>query len=509
MKEQLELLPGYLASHIRLVVVALAVCTAASVPLGVAATRSPRLERVVVGLASVVQTVPALALLAIMVPVLGAAGLPAIGVLPALIGLTLYCSLPILLSTVTGIREVAPPIVEAARGVGMTDRQVLRLVELPLAAPYIIAGLRTAAVWCVGMATLSTPIGAPSLGNFIFGGLQTRNHAATLTGCVAAAVLALVLDGLVRSLEVGLRKRKKPAIVAGVVGLSAFAAFTVVSFAQNAFDRGADARIHIGAKSFTEQYVLGQVLSQTIHEETGKESEVVESLGSSVVFDALATGRLDLYVDYTGTVWTTVLTRQEIVTDREKLLADVERELRDQHGVETLAALGFENTYCLAVREEDAERLGLHKLSDLASHARTLVIGADYEFFSRREWVDLQRVYGYTFAEKRSMDPALMYQAAREKQVDVVSAFSTDGRIAAYGLRVLEDDRHVIPPYDAIILARKGFSAEHPDIAEALKALAGTIDAATMREMNRAVDEQGRTPAEVARSFVQQHSRKK
>lgn len=504
MKEQLDLLPGYLAAHIRLVVVALLVSTLVSVPVGVWATRSRRFERIVLGAAGVVQTIPGLALLAVMVPVLGAIGLPAIGTLPALVALCLYCTLPILISTVTGIREVSPALIEAARGVGMTERQVLRLVELPLSAPFIVAGVRTATVWCVGMATLSTPVGAPSLGNFIFGGLQTRNHAATLTGCVAAAVLALTLDALVRGVETGLRKRSRGPLVVGSVGLAGFFLFAAVTFVGGAVSDASEPRIRIGTKSFTEQYVLGQVMSQTIESKTNEDVEIVESLGSSVVFDALAAGELDVYVDYSGTVWTTVLRREEAPGDRAALLAEIERELRERYGIEVVAKLGFENTYCLAVRKDQASRLSLRKLSDLSRHASKLVMGADYEFFSRREWTDLKHVYGYEFREQRSMDPALMYQAAREEQVDVVSAFSTDGRIAAYGLVVLEDDRGVIPPYDAIVLTGPRLRREHPDVLSALGSLSGAIDANAMREMNRAVDERSQSPADVARAFLQQ-----
>jgi len=497
-KEQLELLPGLLAAHVRLVVIALAVCVLASVPLGIAATRSVRVERIVVGAASVVQTVPALAMLAVMVPLLGAVGAPAIGFLPALIGLTLYCALPILLATVTGVREVDPAILEAARGVGMTERQVLTLVELPLALPFIVAGMRTAAVWCVGMATLSTPIGAPSLGNFIFSGLQTRNHAATLVGCVAAAVLALALDGLVLAVERGIRKRSRPALYAGAAGLGALALFTLVSFGAGALS-SAEKPVRVGTKPFTESFILGHALATRI-EATGTPTTVIESLGSTVAFDALAAGDLDAYVDYSGTLYTTVLGHKEPAADRDELLRVVTAELEAKHDVLVVASLGFENKYCLATRGADAASKGWKRLSDLGAAAPSLSIGGDYEFFSREEWASLERVYGFRFREKRPMDPALMYEAVEQGQVDVISAYSTDGRIAAFELAVLDDDRGVIPPYDAVVLVSGRAARERPAVVEALRGLAGSIDAARMRELNRQVDALGRTPREVARS---------
>ena len=223
--EQLALLPEYLSAHVRLTLAALGAGILLAVPAGILASRRPRLEATVLAAAGVIQTLPALALLAAMVPLLSALGLPGIGTLPALLALVLYSLLPILSNTVTGLRGVDAAVIEAARGLGMTPGQRLRQVELPLALPVIVAGIRTATVWTVGMATLSTPVGAPSLGNYIFGGLQTRNAAAILTGCVAAAVLALVLDGLVRAIAVGLAARSRAPLVAAALCLLALLAW--------------------------------------------------------------------------------------------------------------------------------------------------------------------------------------------------------------------------------------------------------------------------------------------
>ena len=208
MSEQLALLPGYLTAHLQLTLLALLAGIAFSIPAGVLVTRRRWLEQPVLGTATIIQTIPSLALLAIMVPALAALGFTSIGFLPAFIGLTLYSVLPILRNTVTGLAGVDPALIEAAQGVGMTPAQCLRRVELPLAMPVILAGIRTSAVLTVGVATLSTPVGAPSLGNYIFSGLQTRNLTAVLVGCIAAAVLALSLDGLVRALGAAIVQRK-------------------------------------------------------------------------------------------------------------------------------------------------------------------------------------------------------------------------------------------------------------------------------------------------------------
>jgi len=501
--EQLALLPEYLTAHIQLTLLALLVSAALSLPLGIAVTRARWLEQPVLGLAGVIQTIPSLALLAIMVPILAGLELPSIGFLPAIIGLTFYGVLPILRNTVTGIAGVDPAVKEAARGVGMTSWQQLVRVELPLAMPVIVAGFRTATVWIVGIATLSTPVGATSLGNYIFSGLQTRNSTAVLVGCVAAAALALVLDGLVRTAETAVRSRHRGRLAVATAAIGLMYAFAAVSFVAPLLGNR-ERPIVIGAKTFTEQYILSAILSTWIEQETGRPTTLMQSLGSMVAFDALDAGDIDLYVDYSGTLWANEMDRGEDRASRAEVLAEVEQFLDEQHGVKLAARLGFENAYALAVRANDAQSLDLRRISDLRPHARSLVMGGDYEFFARPEWRAIRNTYGLEFADLRTMDSTLMYQAAAQQNVDVISAFSSDGRIAAYDLVVLDDDRGAIPPYDAVVLASRRLSEEAPAIMEALGRLNDRITVERMRGMNQAVDEAGEAPATVAARFVRE-----
>lgn len=502
MKEQLALLPGYLTAHLGLSLAALALGILVSVPLGVFVTRYRKLETPVVGTASVLQTIPSLALLAFMVPALAAIGAQSIGYLPALIGLFLYSLLPILRNTVTGLSGVDPAVLEAARGVGMTPRESLLKVELPLAMPVIIAGIRTSAVWTVGTATLSTPVGAPSLGNYIFGGLQTRNYTAVMIGCVASAALAIAFDGLIRLLAVGMERRSRGMMRLGFVSLGLLAILGAWPVIQRGLMSQGKAQITIGAKTFTENFILAHVLSEQVEKETGLKTSTLESMGSTVVFDALASGQIDAYVDYSGTLWTTVLKRGEPRPDRKGLLAEVGRELHEKYGILLVAPLGFENTYALAMRRADASKLSARTLGELAPHAPKMRVGGDYELFQRPEWKAITSVYGLSFGELRSMDPSLMYEAVKTGQVDLIGAYSTDGRIAAYDLVVLGDDRGAIPPYDAVILASGKLVKERPEVVAALRKLEGRVDAETMRGLNRRVDEGGEVPATVAKGVV-------
>jgi osmoprotectant transport system permease protein len=497
----LDPLAGRLAAHVALTLSALAIGVVVAVPLGVWASRRPKASLVVSAIAGAVQTVPSLALLAAMVALLASVGLQAIGYTPALVALALYSVLPVLRNTVAAMRSLDPAVLEAADGVGMTARQRLARVELPLAAPTIIAGVRTSAVWTVGTATLSTPVGASSLGDYIFAGLQTSNHRSVLVGCLSSAALALALDGTVAMVERGMVRRNPRWIALALLVVSCLVAgsSTVLVRARAASSRAA---VVIGAKTFTEQYILARLLGEQVQRRAHAPSRILDSLGSTVAFDALRANQIDAYVDYTGTLWTTILRRSDAPRDRAALRVELDRALRARHGVRVVAALGFENTYALAVRRTLATERRIRTVSDLARESPSLSIGGDYEIFSRPEWRAIEQAYAPRFTAQRSMDPALLYQAARSAQVDAITAYSTDGRIATHDLVLCEDDRRAIPPYDAVVLVSPRLARERPDVVRALSELDSTIDAAAMRAANARVDQAHEAPATVARSLL-------
>ncbi|MEZ4334761.1 MAG: ABC transporter permease/substrate-binding protein [Myxococcota bacterium] len=482
--------PDYFAHHVVLTVVALGIGVALSLPLAGLAVRRPGFRGPLLGVAGVVQTVPGLALLALMVPLLGR-----IGVVPALVALVLYSMLPVLRNAVTGALGVDPDVLEAARAIGMTDDQILLRVQLPLSAPVVIAGVRTAAVWTVGMATLSTPVGATSLGNFIFSGLQTQNTLAVLLGCAGAAALALGLDGLIRLVEraVAARDARRAWAVAALfvlaVGLSTAPLLAVASRPP------AGPPVVVGAKTFTEQYVLAELIAGRLRR-SGLEARVRAGLGSSVVFDALAADEIDVYVDYSGTLWANRLQRSDAASAR-RVLDETRRWLEDRHGIRLLGPLGFENAYALAMRRDRARALGITNLADLAARSPALAIGGDYEFFARPEWTRVREAYGMRFRDRRSFDSTLMYGAVADGHVDVISAFSSDGRIDAFDLLVLDDPRRAFPPYDAVLLLSRA-AAARPALVAALAPLVASIDDTAMRRANRRVDVEGLSIGEAA-----------
>ena len=297
-------------------------------------------------------------------------------------------------------------------------------------------------------------------------------------------------------------RRRRGRLTAALGAVAVLYAYAGITFAAPLLgDR--ERPIVVGAKSFTEQYILSAALAGWVEHETGRSTSLVQSLGSLVAFDALDAGEIDIYVDYTGTLWANEMGRSEIRAGRTEMLGEVREFLEAGHGMTLAATLGFENSYALAVRGVEADRLDLQAIGDLADYAPRLAIGADVEFFARPEWPAVRDTYGLAFREQRAMDASLMYQAAATEEVDVIAAYTTDGRITAYDLLVLEDDRGAIPPYDAIVLAGSRLATEAPDVLRALARLEGAIDAERMRAMNLRVDEQGEDPATVAAAFVE------
>jgi osmoprotectant transport system permease protein len=470
---------------VRVSVTALALGLLVSLPLAVAARNRPVMRSTLLGFASVVQTVPGLALLALFYPLLLALtalsmswfgfGFSAFGFLPAVLALALYSMLPVLRNTITGLGGVDPAILEAAQGVGMTPSQSLFTVELPLALPVMMAGIRTAAVLVIGTATLSTPIGQTSLGNYIFAGLQTQNWVFVLFGCASAALLALAVDQLLALIETGIRMRSGIRTALGGLGIAALVVATLVP----TMARSPSSYI-VGAKTFAEQYVLAALVAQRLRA-AGLTASTREGLGSNVIFDALVTGDIDVYVDYSGTLWANQFHHSDI-RPRQELLDELKTILAQQK-VTLLGELGFANAYALVMPRKRAEALGIHTISDLVSHAGSMSMAGDYEFFSRPEWAGIQKAYGLAFRAQRQMQPDFMYAAVASGEVDVIAGYTSDGLIAKYDLVALEDDRHAIPPYDAIVLISPKRSGDQA-LRAALQPLLGRIDIAAMREAN-------------------------
>lgn len=471
--------------HLLLVLLSTGIAISIGVPVGILLTRKPSLSQPVLAVANIFQTIPSLALFGFLIPLPLLGG---IGARTAVVALVLYSLLPIIRNTYTGITGVDSAIREAGIGMGMTDWQLLTRVELPLALSVIVAGIRIATVISVGTTTIAAAIGAGGLGTYIFRGLRNLDNNLILGGAIPAALLALAADfvlGWVERQFGGARTARKTSGRATIV----IAAVAIVALCVTAYFAFSASRarntIVVGAKDFTEQTILGELVAQAIERETGLKVERRFDLGGNLCHQALVAGEIDLYVEYTGTAFASILHHAPVSNARE-VYEEVKREYAEKFDLEWTEPLGFNNTFAILVRGEDARRLGLKTISDAAKHTPQWRAGFGQDFMSRSDgYAGFARAYGLQFREApREMDLSLTYRALVEHQVDLIAGNSTDGLISRLDLVQLEDDRHYFPPYEAAPVVRREVLERYPQLRDGLRKLGGKISEDDMRRMN-------------------------
>lgn len=496
------------AEHMWLTGITMLLAVAIGVPLGIIVARRPALSKPILGSANVAETIPSLALFGFLLP------LPWLGQRGdriAIAALTLYALLPIIRNTAAGIKGVDPAVREAALGMGMTESQILRRVEMPLAFPMIMAGIRVATVWTIGIATIAAAVGAGGLGEYIFRGLAMVNNDVILAGAIPAALLALIADVLLGLIERRARPENRTtwrrtswpgAETAAKLGVIVVA-LVVFTFAAGC--GGADANtVVVGSKNFPEQALLGEILAQEIEAHT--HLHVVRKFylaGTFICQQALLAGRIDTYVEYTGTALTAVL-KDPIEHDPSAVFSKVQREYQQRFKLAVLPSLGFNNTFAIVIRGQDARRFRLTTISEAAKYAPEWRAGFGYEFMGRPDgYAGFVRTYRLKFAgPPKILDLGLLYRALLDREVDLVAGNSTDGLLSARDLTVLQDDKHYFPPYEAVPIVRDATLARHPEMRAAIAALAGKISGAEMQKMNYEVVGEHRDISQVARQFL-------
>lgn len=492
-------LASLFGQHVLLVAGATGIAVALGVPLGIFSARRPRLASPLMAVASIVQTIPSLAMFGFLLPVPFIGG---VGARAALVVLILYGLLPIVRTTIAGLRGIDESIREAGVAMGMTPRELLRQVELPLALPSIVAGVRVAAVVGVGSATIAAAIGAGGLGEYIYRGLSMVDTTVILAGAVPAAMLALVVDGSLLWLEKQLSPRRRSSSRRAVASVAAVGV-AILLLSSAAAARRASGAIVVGSKNFTEQLVLGELLAQTIERDTGLRVDRRLNLGGTLICDrALMTGDIDVYVEYTGTALTAVF-HQPVSRDANAVF-DTVRTLYANTGRTLLPPLGFNNTFAILVRGRDARARRLRTIDDAARESPGWRAGFGYEFVERPDgYPGLAKTYGMRFPDPPVvMDLTLSYRALAAGQVDMIAGDATAGLIKGLDLVQLEDNRHYFPPYDAAAVARAAALLRYPQIRTVLERLSGRVSPSEMRAMNYAADVEHRDVAVIVREFL-------
>ena len=491
--------------HVVLVFIAILIAVVIGVPTGVLLTRYRSLRGPILGLANVMQTIPSLALFGFLIPLPFIGG---IGTRTALVALVLYSLLPIIRNTVTGILGVDPNVREAAVAMGMTGSQVLRQVELPLAMGVIVTGIRVATVIAVGVTTIAAAVGAGGLGVYIFRGLRQYDNNLLLAGAVSSAVLALAADFFLGLVQSQFSFEEKQSVAGSTVRKLVLAAGVLVLvggglalWRGGASKTGGQTRVSVGSKDFTESALLAEIVAQML-EARGVSVERRFELGGNLPHEAMVAGTLDLYPEYTGTSYTAILHHTPI-SDPRAVYDQVKQEYASKFNVEVSQPLGFENTFAMLVRGDDARRLSLRTISDAVPHAPQWRAGFGQDFMSRADgYPGFSKAYGLKFAEVREMDLSLTYIALSSRQVDLVAGNSTEGRIATLDLFQLADDRHYFPPYEAVYLVRQDSLTRVPALREVLAKLANGITTDEMRRLNYEIDGNKRDPKEVVKEWI-------
>jgi osmoprotectant transport system permease protein len=499
--------------HIMLTTIAVGLAVLVGVPLGILISYFRKGSDMVLGSANIVQAIPSMALLGLAIPILG------IGSTPAVVIVILYSLLPIIKNTYTGITGIDKDILESAKAIGLTKLQILAKIRIPLSLPVIMAGVRISSVTAVGLMTMAAFIGAGGLGFLIFSGISTTNNGQILAGAIPAAILALIVDyifGLIEKLVTPIslqvsganpkqklkKSRKTQKIVLGVV-----AALLVAMFISNwigSLDKP-DEYITIGGKDYTEQYVVVHLMADLIEDRTDIRVNRKDNLGGTqVLFNAVKSGEIDMYLEYTGTIYGDTLgypPNSDMVEVYEISKAD----LKEQYGIDLLKQFNFNNTYILAVRPETAQQYNLATISDLAAVADKLTLGSSLEFLNREDGiVGLVKHYGFTFGNEIGINGANKYVAIDNKETDITDAFATDGLLMKFGLVQLEDDKNFFPPYYAVPLLRGGLLDEYPEIEGVLDELGEVLTNDIMVELNYQVDELQKQPRQVANEFLKE-----
>jgi osmoprotectant transport system permease protein len=500
-----------LMEHIQLTAISVGLAILIGVPLGILISYVKKLNKPILGAANVIQAIPSMALLGFAIPFLG------IGTLPAVTMVILYSLLPIIKNTYTGIGNINKQTLEAARGIGLTKLQILTKIQIPLALPVIMAGVRISAVTAVGLMTIAAFIGAGGLGYLVFSGIRTVNNNQILAGAIPACILALVVDflaGLVEKLVTPIslqtvknsnKKALKKTRTKQKITLSIAAIMVVVIFVVTAISNYNPNKkvISIAGKDFTEQHILTHMLSDLIEDRTDISVERRTNLGGTqVCFTALKSGDIDMYIDYSGTAYGDTLDYPPI-SDMEEVYNTVKIDFKEKFDIDVLKQMSFNNTYTLAVTQETAQKYNLKTFSDLSKVANQLTAGTTLEFLNREDaLLGLEKKYNFKFKDTKGLDGSPRYTALINKNTDVVDAFATDGLLKKFDLYVLEDDKNFFPPYYAIPLVRGETIKQYPEIVPIIEELSEILTDDVMVELNYKVDELQMEPDAVAHDFL-------
>ena len=484
-----ELLSGII-EHIQISFIALIIALIIAIPLGIYLSYHKKLANIVIAINGVIQTIPSLAILALLIPLVG------IGRKPAIIALILYALLPILHNTYTGITGVDPMYMVTSRALGMNKFQQLTKVQLPLAMPVIMTGVRTAAVLIIGTATLASLVGAGGLGKLILLGLDRNNNYLILLGAIPAALLAVLFDFLFKQLEkLSLKK---------ILIFLVLIIFACIFGSVNSFDTVKKDKLIISGKLGSEPEILINMYKILIEENSNLEVELKPGLGkTSFVFNALKNGDIDIYPEFSGTAVFTFLNETPVNNNAADVFTQAQKGMESKFNMIMLKPMSYNNTYAIAVSKKFADENNLKTISDLVKVKNKIKAGFTREFNDREDgYPGLKKLYNFEIPDIKEFEPKLRYVAVQSGDINLIDAYSTDAELAQYNMVVLKDDKHLFPPYQGSPMMREETLKKYPELKNILEKLSGKISDEEMSSMNYRVSVKGEKAEDVAREYL-------
>lgn len=483
--------------HIEISLAAIAIAVVFGGIVGILISEYQSAVKPTLGVINFLYTIPSISMLGFLIPFSG------VGNATAIIALTIYALLPMVKNTHTGLANVDKGILEAAKGMGSTRRQILFKIKIPLAMPVIMAGIRSMVTMTIALAGIASFIGAGGLGVAIYRGITTNNSALTIDGSLLIALLAIITDLLLGDLEKRMgRHTKKIHMQRKVFVIIALALVVIVAACAINASRGSDT-VNIATKPMTEQYILGAMLQDVIEQDTDLKVNLTQGVGggTSNIQAGMESGDFDLYPEYTGTGWNQVLKRKELYS--ESMFDKLESKYMSKYDMTWASMYGFNDTYGIAVRKEVVDRYGIETYSDLAAVDSNLTFGAEADFYEREDgYKALCRKYGLSFGKTMDLDIGLKYKALAQKKIDVMIIFTTDGQLSQADAVVLKDNKGFFPSYQCGNVIRNTVLDEHPELQTALDKLTNIITDEEMAQMNYQVESQGKEPTDVAEKFL-------
>lgn len=485
-----------LVEHLEISLISILIAIIFGVIYGIFISEYKKISKPSLGLISFLYTIPSISMFGLLIPFTG------IGNITAIMALSIYALLPIVRNTYTGITNIDDLIIEAAKGMGSTNFQILYKIKLPLALPFIFSGIRSMVTMTIALTGIASFIGAGGLGVAIYRGITINQSSLTIAGSLLIALTALVIDLILGFLEKRINMRSVKAKKTNKIIFISLLLLIIVFLFSPYINIKNNKEINVATKPMSEEYILGEMLKFIIEDKTDLKVNITHGVGggTSNIMPAMLKGDFDIYPEYTGTGWSFVLKNKRVYNEE---MFSLMQSQYDKMDMKWVGIYGFNNTFGIALREDIAKKYNIESYSDLSKLSSKLTFGGEYDFFEREDgYKALNKKYGLNFKKTIDIDVSLKYKAIENKRVDAIVIFTTDGRLESSNLRVLKDDLNFFPSYKAGNIVRKEILKKYPKLEEVLNLLSNTIDDKEMSKMNYKVEILAIEPKQVAKEFL-------